>query len=248
MKSLEGKVVLVTGGSRGIGRAISLKCAENGAYVFVNYASNATAANEVVEACQKLGAKAESLGFDVANSEAVTAAIDSIKEKAGKIDILVNNAGISKDGLFIRMKDDDGFKTINTNLSGSFFCARAAAKHMMKERWGRIINMSSIIGESGNAGQVPYAASKAGLLGLTKSLARELASRNITVNAITPGFIDTEMTSALNDQVKAETVKQIPLGRIAQADEVADLVVFLASDKAAYMTGQVVGINGGMRM
>lgn len=247
-KSLNGQVAVVTGGSRGIGRAIAVKLASLGAHVYVNYSSRADAADEVVKECQAAGGTAEVLGFNVADSAAVDAAFESVKAKSGKLDILVNNAGMSKDGLFIRMKDDDWDQTLNTNLKGAFFCSRAAAKLMMKARYGRIINISSIVGETGNAGQIPYASSKAGMLGLTKASAKELASRNVTVNSITPGFIETDMTGALDDKIKEDTLKNIPLGRFGHAAEVAALTAFLAGPDAAYITGQTIGINGGMHM
>lgn len=247
-ENLKGQVALVTGGSRGIGKAICLKLASLGADVYVNFASKASAAEEVAEACKKLGVKAQPLGFDVSNSAEVDKAFDTIKESSGKLDILVNNAGISIDGLFIRMKDDDWTKTLNINLNGAFYCSRAAAKIMMKARYGRIINISSVVGEMGNAGQVPYVSSKAGMIGLTKATAKELAPRNITVNAITPGFIETDMTEVLDEKLKSEMLNNIPLSRFGTADEVSSLVTFLSSPSAAYITGQVIGINGGLYM
>lgn len=247
-RSLEGHVAVVTGGSRGIGKAISIKLASLGAHVVVNYASSAGAAEEVGQACVNAGGGATVLGFNISDSSAVDAAFDTIKEKHSKIDILVNNAGISIDGLFIRMKNDDWDKTLQTNLNGAFYCSRAAAKIMIKSRYGRIINMSSIVAEMGNAGQIPYCASKAGLIGLTKAMARELAPRNITVNAITPGFIETDMTAALDGKVQEDLMKSIPLGRYGKADEVAHLVAYLGDPNSGYLTGQVIGINGGMYM
>lgn len=248
MSQLSGQVALVTGGSRGIGRAVCVKLASLGAEVYVNYASRADAAEETVALCVAAGGKASAIGFDVANSASVDSAVDSIKEKSGRLDILVNNAGIAKDGLFVRMKDEDWAQTLAINLSGAFYCSRAASKIMMKARSGRIINMSSVIGEMGNAGQTSYAASKAGLIGLTKSLAKELGSRSVTVNAITPGFIETDMTEGLDAGHKEELLKGIPLGRIAKPAEVAELVAFLAGSGSSYITGQVIGINGGMYM
>ncbi|MBX7137950.1 MAG: 3-oxoacyl-[acyl-carrier-protein] reductase [Oligoflexia bacterium] len=247
-KPLSGKLALVTGGSRGIGRAISIKLASLGAKVLVNYSSSPDAADETVRNCVEAGGEAEALGFSVGDSAAVDQAFDGIKEKYGKIDILVNNAGISRDGLFIRMRDEDWHKTLDINLNGSFYCARAAAKLMLKAKQGAIINISSVVGEMGNGGQVPYVSSKAGLLGLTKAMARELASRSITVNAITPGFIRTDMTDALDEKLKVEHLKAIPLSRYGEPSEVASLVAFLAGPEAAYITGQVIGINGGMYM
>lgn len=242
------KVVLVTGGSRGIGRAISVAFAKQGAHVYVNYTSNSAAAEEVCSACSELGAKATAIKFDVSDSAAVDLAFDQIKSESGRLDVLVNNAGIASDGLTIRFKDEEWNKVIGINLSGSFYCARSAAKIMLKQREGRIVNISSVVGEMGNAGQAAYVSSKAGLIGLTKSLAKELASRNITVNAVTPGFIETEMTSNLDEKLKAEHFKAISLGRYGQADDIAAAVTFLASQSAGYITGQVLGVNGGMYM
>lgn len=245
---LAGQVAVVTGASRGIGRAIAVALAGRGARVFVNYTSNAAAAEEAVAACIAAGGQAESLGFDVADSSAVDAAFDKIRERAGRLDILVNNAGISKDGLFIRFKDEDWARVLSVNLTGAFYCSRAATRLMMKARYGRIINISSIVGEMGNAGQAAYVSSKAGLIGLTKSTAREVASRNITVNAVTPGFITTDMTDALDQKIKDEHFKAIPLGRYGEPAEIASLVTFLSSKEAGYVTGQVIGVNGGMYM
>jgi 3-oxoacyl-[acyl-carrier protein] reductase len=245
---LKGQVALVTGGSRGIGKAICLKLAALGAQVYVNYSSRVDAAQEVVRECQALGASAEAVGFDVGDSQAVSKALENIKEKSQRLDILINNAGITSDGLFVRMKDEDWDKVMKINLDGAFYCAREAAKIMMKARYGRIINVSSIVGEMGNAGQASYVASKAGLIGLTKALARELAPRSITVNAVTPGFIETDMTHHLNDKLKEEMLKSIPLARLGKAEEVADLVVYLSQPTSSYVTGQVIGVNGGMYM
>jgi 3-oxoacyl-[acyl-carrier protein] reductase len=247
-KELEGKVALVTGSSRGIGRAIAKGLAEQGCYVFINYTSRPEAAGQALELCKKCGGDGETLQFSVADSLAVESAFDQIKERKGKIDILVNNAGVTSDGLLMRFKDEDWHRTFATNLDGAFFCTRAASKMMLRAKSGRIINISSVVAEMGNAGQAAYVSSKAGLIGLTKSVARELASRNITVNAVAPGFISTEMTDVLSDQIKEEHFKQIPLGRYGSVEEVSDLVVFLASSKASYITGQVFAINGGMYM
>jgi 3-oxoacyl-[acyl-carrier protein] reductase len=244
--TLQDKVALVTGGSRGIGRAISLSLAEAGATVFVNYASNAGAAQETLGLCKQ--EQSQAMGFDVSNREEVDRAIEKIRERAGKLDILVNNAGITSDALMIRLKDEDWKRTLAINLDGAFFCSRAAARVMMKARTGRIINISSVVGEMGNAGQVAYVSSKAGLIGLTKALARELSARAITVNAVTPGFIDTDMTKKLDDEVRTLHLKNVPLGRMGEAREVAALVSFLASDPAGYITGQVIGVNGGLYM
>lgn len=245
---LSGKVALVTGGSRGIGRAICVKLSSLGAHVFVNYSSRPDAADETVILCKQAGGDAESLGFNVGAAEEVDAAFNKIKGSKGTLDILVNNAGISRDGLLIRMKDEDWDKTIATNLSGAFYCARAAARIMMKARTGTIINISSVVGEMGNAGQIPYVSSKAGLVGMTKALAKELGIRGIRVNAIAPGFIETDMTKALDEKLTEEYMKVIPLGRFGRPEEVAALAAFLAGPEAAYITGQVLGINGGMHM
>jgi 3-oxoacyl-[acyl-carrier protein] reductase len=248
MSETKRKIALVTGASRGIGRAIAIELARTGAFVIVNYSSSPEAAQETLNSIREVGGDGEILKFSVQESQAVENAFDGIKSRHGQLDILVNNAGISKDGLVLRMKDEEWLTTLAVNLNGSFFCARAAARLMLKSKWGRIINISSVVGEMGNAGQVPYVSSKSGVIGMTKALARELASRNVTVNAVTPGFIETDMTAALDDKLRAEHMKTIPLGRYGQGDEVAKLVSFLASDNAAYITGQVIGINGGMYM
>lgn len=245
--SLAGKVALVTGGSRGIGRAICVELSALGAKVFVNYAQSKSAADETVGLCAA-GSEAEAIGFDVASSEAVEAAFETIKGKAGRVDILVNNAGIAIDGLTMRYKDEDWRKIMAINLDGAFYCARAAMRGMMKNRWGRIINISSVVGEMGNAGQVAYVSSKSAIIGMTKALAKELASRLITVNAVTPGFIATDMTSHMTEEQQSGLMQSIPLGRVGQPQEVANVVAFLASEAAGYMTGQVVGVNGGLYM
>jgi 3-oxoacyl-[acyl-carrier protein] reductase len=242
------KVALVTGASRGIGRAIAVELARLGCYVIVNYSSSPEAAQETLNEIREAGSDGEVLKFAVQDSEAVENAFDGIKSRHGQLDILVNNAGISRDGLVLRMKDEEWLATLGVNLNGAFFCSRAAARLMLRAKSGRIVNISSVVGEMGNSGQVPYVSSKAGLIGMTKALAKELASRGITVNAITPGFIETDMTAALNDKQREEHMKAIPLARYGQAVEVAQLVSFLASDAAGYITGQVIGINGGMYM
>ena len=249
MFRLDEKTALVTGGSRGIGRAIALHLAKQGARVIVNYAGNQAAAEETARAINELGAPEPILlKFDVGSPEAVTEAFAYLKNENVTVDILVNNAGISRDGLLPRFKLEDWEKTLDTNLKGAFLCSKAVARAMMKSRWGRIINISSVVGEQGNAGQVAYCAAKAGMLGLTKSLAKELASRQITVNAVTPGYIETDMTTALSEEVKDNFAAQIPLGRVGQASEVAALVTFLASEESGYMTGQTLGVNGGLNM
>jgi 3-oxoacyl-[acyl-carrier protein] reductase len=245
--NLDGQVALVTGGSRGIGRAICVALAEAGATVYVNYSSNSAAADETVALCNSVGnGKASALGFNVGSSEQVDEAVAKIKAEAGGLDILVNNAGITHDGLFVRVSDEDWQNVMNINLNGAFYCSRAAAKIMMKARKGSIVNISSVIGEMGNAGQSSYTASKAALNGLTKSLAKELASRSVTVNAITPGFIETDMTGKLSDAQREDTMKAIPLGRLGKPEDIAGLVVFLAGQPGSYVTGQIFGVNGGM--
>jgi 3-oxoacyl-[acyl-carrier protein] reductase len=248
MFDLTGKVALVTGGSRGIGRSASLALAKRGAHVVINYVSNEGAAREVAELIQAAGGKADIVQFDVASSDAADKAIAEVAKRLGRLDILVCSAGISIDGLLLRLKDEDFERILNVNVKGSVACARAATKVMMRARTGRVIFLSSVVGEMGNAGQTAYAASKAALLGVTKSMARELASRSITVNAITPGFIDTDMTGALTEEQKASINSAIPLGRTGKPEEIAAAVVYLASDEAAYITGQALRVNGGMYM
>ena len=244
--NLTGKTALVTGGSRGIGRAICLELARLGANVAVNYAGNSAAAEETVAACQALGVDAFAIQASVADSEAVTAMFQTVLERFGHLDILVNNAGITKDNLALRIKDADFDAVVDTNLKGAFLCTKAAYRPMMKQRYGRIINMSSIVGLRGNAGQANYAASKAGLIGMSKSVAKELASRNVTVNLVAPGFIDTDMTAALPEAAKAAMLQSIPMARLGQPEDVAHAVAFFASDEAAYVTGQVLCVDGGM--
>lgn len=246
--NLRGKVALVTGGSRGIGRAVSLRLAGAGAFVFVNYARNEEAARETLRLIGEEGGEAEALRFDVADHKAATDAIAALIRQKGRIDILVNNAGESRDGLLVRMKEQDWDRVIGTNLKGAFNCSRAVAYAMMKQRSGRIINVSSVVALSGNAGQANYSASKAGLVGLTKSLARELAPRAICVNAVAPGLIDTDMTSAMTEEQRERVLGEIPLSRLGTPDDVAGVVLFLASDEAGYITGQVIGVNGGLYM
>jgi 3-oxoacyl-[acyl-carrier protein] reductase len=248
MFDLTGKVALVTGGSRGIGRAAALALAKQGAQVVINYVSNEGAAREVAEEVQKAGGKAEIVQFDVGSGDAAEKAIAEVAKRLGRLDILVCSAGISIDGLLLRLKDEDFDRILSVNVKGSVACARAATKVMMRAKVGRVIFLSSVVGEMGNAGQTAYSASKAALLGVTKSMARELSSRSITVNAITPGFIDTDMTGALTDEQKASINANIPLGRTGKPEEIAAAVVYLASDEAAYITGQTLRVNGGMYM
>ncbi|WP_303104086.1 3-oxoacyl-[acyl-carrier-protein] reductase [uncultured Mitsuokella sp.] len=245
---LDGKVALVTGASRGIGRAIALRLASEGAKVAINYAGNQQAAEEVKHEIESAGGEALLVKANVADAQAVEAMVASVVEAFGTIDILVNNAGITRDGLLMRMKDEDFDAVIDTNLKGVFYCTKAVAKLMMKKRTGRIVNMSSVVGLIGNAGQTNYAAAKAGVLGFSKSAAKELAARGITVNMVAPGFIDTDMTSVLPDKVKDAMVQEIPLKRMGCPEEVAGAVLFLVSDCASYITGQVVHVDGGMVM
>ena len=245
---LDGKVALVTGASRGIGRAIALKLAAEGAKVAINYAGNTAKAEEVKAEIEKNGGEAILVQADVADSTAVEAMVNVTVEAFGQIDILVNNAGITRDGLMMRMKDEDFDAVINTNLKGVFYCTKLVSKLMMKKRSGRIINMASVVGLMGNAGQTNYAAAKAGVIGFSKSAAKELAARGITVNMVAPGFIDTDMTAAMTDKAKEMTLTGIPLNRMGTPEDVANAVAFLVSDNASYITGQVINVDGGMVM
>ena len=245
---LTGKTALVTGASRGIGRAIALKLAEAGANVVVNYAGSEAAASETVALIKEMGRDAIMIRANVSSTEDVNDMFKAALEHFGAIDILVNNAGITRDNLIMRMKEDEWDDVIATNLKGVFNCVKAATRPMMKQRSGKIINITSVVGVLGNAGQANYVAAKAGVIGLTKTAARELASRNITVNAVAPGFIDTEMTAVLPEDVKAGLTSQIPLARLGQTDDIAAVVLFLASDAANYMTGQTLHVDGGMYM
>ena len=248
MFDLSGKVALVTGGSRGIGRAASEALAKQGAHVVINYLSNETAARETAEAIEQAGGKAELVQFDVASGEAAEKAITEVAKRLGRLDILVASAGITVDGLLLRLKDDDFDRILAVNVKGAVTCARAAIRTMMRAKTGRIVFLSSVVGEMGNAGQTAYAASKAALLGVTKSLAREYASRGITVNAVTPGFVDTDMTSGLTDDQKSAMLTAVPLGRTGTAQEIAAAISYLVSDEAGYVTGQALRVNGGMYM
>ncbi|MBG9455145.1 3-oxoacyl-ACP reductase [Lysinibacillus sphaericus] len=248
MRKLEGKVAVVTGASRGIGRAIALKLANEGAKVVVNYSGSQAKAEEVVAMIQENGGEAIAVQASVSKTEEVTALMDATVKTFGSLDILVNNAGITRDNLLMRMKEDEWDDVLDTNLKGVFLCTKAVTRQMMKQRAGRIINISSIVGVAGNAGQANYVAAKAGVIGLTKTTAKELASRNILVNAIAPGFIETEMTDQLPEDIKQGMLTQIPLAKLGQPEDIAKAVTFLASDDATYMTGQTLHIDGGMIM
>ncbi|MBO4301176.1 MAG: 3-oxoacyl-[acyl-carrier-protein] reductase [Desulfovibrio sp.] len=237
---------VVTGGSRGIGRAIALTLARDGFQIFLTYASRAEAADDVVEQIRAKGGKAWAFPLNVGDSKNVSDFFANVVKGRVDLAVLVNNAGITKDGFLVRMKDEDFDNILAVNLRGAFVCTREAAKIMSKARKGRIINISSVVGQSGNAGQANYAAAKAGLLGLTKACAKELAVRQITVNAVAPGFIETDMTAGLTEEVRASYAESIPLKRMGTAFDVAEAVAFFASEKAAYITGQVLGVNGGM--
>jgi len=245
---LENKIAVITGAARGIGRAIAFALAAEGAVVIVNYNGSAAKAAEVVKEITQAGGKAESFACNVADGAAVEGLFTEVLKKYGRIDILVNNAGITKDGLLMRMTEDDFTQVIDINLKGTFHCTKAAVKVMLKQRAGRIINISSVSGVIGNAGQANYSASKAGVIGLTKSVAREVASRGITVNAVAPGFIETEMTEVLPENVKTAVTAQIPLKHFGKPEDIAAAVAFLASDRGGYITGQVICVDGGMAM
>ncbi len=239
---------LVTGGGRGIGRAICLALAKAGFDLCINYAAGSSAAEQTAEECRELGVQAVVLQADVTNPAECQNLVEKAAGTFGRLDVLVNNAGVNADKLILRMQEADFDKVIDTNLKGAFFCCKAACKLMMRQRYGRIINISSVVGLHGNAGQSNYAASKAGLIGLTKSLAKEFAARGVTVNAVAPGFIETDMTAAMPEAAKAAALAAVPAGRIGHADEVAAAVAFLASSQAAYITGQVLCVDGGMGM
>lgn len=245
---LTGKTAIVTGGSRGIGRAVSLLLAREGANVAIVYAGNTAAAEETKQQAEALGVAAAVFQCDVADEQAVTDMVKAVKTQFGSVDILVNNAGITRDGLLMRMKEADWQAVLDTNLTGVYHCTKAVSKLMMKQRHGAVINLSSVVGETGNAGQANYAAAKAGIIGFTKAVAKELASRNIRVNAVAPGYVETDMTAGLPDSAKEDMLRSIPLGRPATADDVAQAVLFLASDQACYITGQVLNVDGGMVM
>ncbi|WP_186564952.1 3-oxoacyl-[acyl-carrier-protein] reductase [Lawsonibacter celer] len=244
--SLNGKTALVTGGGRGIGRAICLELARQGARVAVNYSGSQAAAEQTVEECRALGVEAFAIQADVADGNSVTAMVKAVIARLGRLDILVCNAGITRDNLMPLLKEDDFDAVVDTNLKGAFLCMKAAYRPMMKQKYGRIVAVSSIVGLRGNAGQTNYAASKAGLIGLSKSLAKELAGRNVTVNVVAPGFIDTNMTAALPESAQQAILATIPMGRMGATEDVAKAVAFFASDAAGYVTGQVLCVDGGM--
>ncbi|WP_144503305.1 3-oxoacyl-[acyl-carrier-protein] reductase [Bacillus pumilus] len=245
---LTNKTAVVTGASRGIGRSIAIDLAKNGANVVVNYSGNEAKANEVVDEIKALGQQAFAVKADVSNAEEVQALMKQAVDTFGSIDILVNNAGITKDNLLMRMKENEWDDVININLKGVFNCTKAVTRQMMKQRSGRIINLASVVGVCGNAGQANYVAAKAGVIGLTKTTAKELATRHITVNAVAPGFISTDMTDKLDENVQTEMLKQIPLARFGAPEDISNVVVFLASEGAGYITGQTIQVDGGMVM
>ena len=248
MSKLAGKTAIITGASRGIGAEIARKFAADGAKVVVNYSGSQEKAEAVVADIQANGGEAIAVKANVSDSKSVKAMVDETMKTFGSVDILVNNAGITRDNLMMRMKDDEWDDVINTNLKGVFVCTKAVTRQMMKQRAGRIVNIASIVGVMGNAGQANYVASKAGVIGLTKTTARELASRGITANAVAPGFITTDMTDQLNEEVQKAMLGQIPLGRFGAPEDVAKAALFLASDDASYMTGQTLHLDGGMVM
>ena len=248
MSDLTGKIALVTGGSRGIGRAICLELASRGATVVVNFNSNGDAAREVVTEIEAIGGTAQTWQADVSNEEQVKAMFKSITDNHGTIDILVNNAGMTRDNVIMLMNPDDFDAVINTNLRSTWLCCKTAVRTMMRKRTGAIVNITSVVGIAGNGGQTNYAASKAGIIGLTKSLAKEVAVRGINVNAVAPGFVGTDMTSDLSDDIKAKAVEAIPLGRMGSPEDIAKAVAFLASPDASYITGQTLVVDGGMVM
>jgi 3-oxoacyl-[acyl-carrier protein] reductase len=241
-------VALVTGGGRGIGRAIAVRLAQEGAKVAISYRSNAAAARETAELVRKAGAGCETFKGDVASPEDVEALMTGVGEAFGPVEILVNNAGTTRDNILLRMKDDEFEEVLATNLKGTYLCTRAVLRGMVRARWGRIVNISSVVGLLGNAGQANYAASKAGMIGFTKSVAREVAGRGITANAVAPGYVETELTGALPENVKERILGQVPVGRFGEPEEIAEVVAFLAGERAAYVTGQTIAVDGGMVM
>ena len=244
----DGRVAMVTGGGRGIGRAVAVRLASEGANVAISYRSNDTAAEEVAEKLRAAGALCEIFKGDVASPKDVAALFKDVGEALGQVEILVNNAGLTRDNLMMRMKESEFDEVLRTNLKGTYLCTRAALRPMIRARWGRIVNVSSVVGLVGNAGQANYAASKAGIIGFTKSVAREVAQRGITANVVAPGYVETELTRSLSEEVKNQIRGQVPVGRFAEAEEVAEVVAFLAGEGAGYVTGQTVAIDGGMTM
>ena len=244
----EGRVAIVTGGGRGIGRTVAVRLAEEGARVAISYRSDDAAAEEAAEAVRAAGAACEVFKGDVASLEDVQALFKGVADAFGRLDILVNNAGITRDNLMMRMKDDEFDDVLRTNLGGTYLCTRAALRPMIRARWGRIVNVSSVVGLVGNAGQANYAASKAGIIGFTKSVAREVAQRGITANAVAPGYVETELTRSLPENVKEAIRTQVPMGRFGEAGEVAEVVAFLVGEAAGYVTGQTIAVDGGMTM
>ena len=245
---MEGRVALVTGGGRGIGRAIAARLAEEGARVAISYRSNDETAKETANLLRKAGAECEIFKGDVEAPEDVEALMKGIGEAFGPVEILVNNAGITRDNILLRMKDAEFDEVLATNLKGTYLCTRAVLRGMVRVRWGRIVNVSSVVGLLGNAGQANYAASKAGIIGFTKSVAREVAGRGITANAVAPGYVETELTGALPENVKQQILGQVPVGRFGEPEEIAEVVAFLVGDGAAYVTGQTIAVDGGMVM
>ena len=243
-----GRVAVVTGGGRGIGRAVAVRLAKEGANVAISYRSNERAAEETAALVREAGAKCQTFKGDVASPEDVNALIKGTQEVFGRLDILVNNAGTTRDNLMLRMKEEEFDEVISTNLKGTYLCTRAVLRAMVRARWGRIVNVSSVVGISGNAGQANYAASKAGILGFTKSVAREVAARGITVNAVAPGYVETELTGGLSDEIKSSIKGQVPMGRFGAPEDISEAVAFLAGEGAGYVTGQTLTVDGGMVM
>jgi 3-oxoacyl-[acyl-carrier protein] reductase len=248
MASLQGQIALVTGASRGIGRAIALALGQAGAHVVINYKGNQSAAEQTLSLLRAANGNGELRAFNIADEAQVDAAVKQIVDAHQRVDVLVNNAGVTSDSLLMRMKTADWDQVIGTNLKGTMLCTKVVSRQMIKQRTGRIVNLSSVVGQMGNVGQSLYAASKAGIIGFTKAMARELASRGITVNAVAPGFIDTDMTTRLPEKLREEFLRSIPLGRFGTCQEVADMVVFLAGPGGGYVTGQVFNVNGGLYM
>lgn len=246
--SLAGKIALITGGSRGIGRQIAIELSKYGVNVAINYVNNKKKAQEVIDEIKENGVNGLAVKADISKEEDVLGMVDTINRELGQIDILVNNAGITKDNLIIRMKTEEWDKVIETNLKGTYLCTKAVVRGMMKKRYGKIVNVASVVGITGNSGQGNYSASKAGVIGFTKSMAKEFASRGINVNAVAPGFIETDMTKVLKEDIKDSLLKNVPMGRLGSPEDIANVVIFLVSEKADYITGQVINIDGGMVM